>query len=100
MSMDSGHILVTFGAIAGAQSDTAATAAALNQELSDLQAYLAPLIASWEGSARDAYRNYQNQWNQAQEELNGVLSQISAALGVAHENYLSAENANQQMWPA
>jgi WXG100 family type VII secretion target len=100
MSTDSGHILVTFGAIAGAEADTASTSAALNQQLADLRGYLAPLVASWDGVARDAYQRYQNEWNQALTELNGVLSQVSAALGVAHDNYQQAEQANTSMWPA
>ncbi len=98
--MDSGHILVTFEANGAAQSDTAATYAAINTQLADLEAYLKPLVASWDGAARDAYQSYQLQWNQALTELNGVLNQISAALGTAHDNYQQAETANAGMWPA
>lgn len=92
------HILVTFGSIAGAQADTASTHASLNQQLADLKSYLAPLVASWTGTAADTYQGYQAQWDSAAADLNAVLNTISAALGTANDNYQSAETANTGSW--
>lgn len=96
--MADGHILVTFEAVQGAQNDTAATYAAINNELSDLHAYLAPLVASWTGQASENYQALQKQWDTAATDLNSVMNTISAALGTAHTNYTGAENANASMW--
>lgn len=96
--MADGHILVTFESVQGAQSDTAATYAAMNNELSDLRSYLAPLVSSWTGQASQSYQALQKQWDTAAADLNSVLNTISAALGTAHQNYTGAENANAAMW--
>lgn len=93
-----GHILVTFDAVAGAQADTAATYAAMNSELADLRAYLAPLVANWTGQAASSYQGLQAKWDTAAADLNSVLNTISAALGQAHSNYTQAESSNTRMW--
>ena len=96
--MDSSQILVTFGALAEAQTTTTTTAAALRGKLDDLQAYLAPLIATWEGQASASYQGHQAQWNAAATELESIMRQISGALGSALEQYQSTEAANAAMW--
>ena len=50
-----GHVLVTFGAINEAAMDTDSVAAQIAQQLSDLKAYLAPLVANWSGDASTEY---------------------------------------------
>lgn len=92
------HILVTFGALSEAQANTAATYAALNNQLADLKSYLAPLTASWEGDASTTYQGYQAQWDTAAAELNTVLQTISSAVGQALANYQATEQTNTAMW--
>lgn len=98
MSAGSGRILVTFGAIADAQADTASTYASLNQQLADLKSYLAPLVATWHGQASEQYNGYQRQWDTAAADLNSVLNTISSALGVSNDNYQQAESTNAAAW--
>lgn len=92
------HILVTFASLSEAQASTAATYAALNNQLADLKSYLAPLTAAWEGQASTTYQGHQAQWDSAAAELNAVLQTISAAVGQALANYQSTEQANTAMW--
>ena len=92
------HILVTFGALADAQANTSMCHSNLNNQLADLKAYLAPLVASWEGNAATTYQGHQAQWDTAVTELNAVLATISAAIGQAQGNYQTTENTNAAMW--
>ncbi len=92
------HILVTFGAVSQASADAASTAASLNAQLADLKAYLAPLVAAWEGQAASDYAAKQAQWDAAQQGLNDVLAQISRAVGTAHDTYTQTEATNAGMW--
>ena len=54
------EIKVTFGALAAAQSDVSGTAARITTQLEDLRRFLAPLVASWQGSAAQDYQVRQN----------------------------------------
>lgn len=96
--MPSGHMLVTFGSIAQAESDVQSTANNLNQQLGDLKAYLQPLVSTWQGAASTDYQAKQAEWDKAQQELNQILAQISRALGHANESYQQVEHRNQSMW--
>lgn len=44
-----------FASIEGSRMDIAQSAARLNNALDELKSYLAPLVATWEGEAADAY---------------------------------------------
>lgn len=96
--MAGGEVLVTFGAVAQAAGDAQTTSSALNQQLADLQSFLAPLVASWEGQAATDYQARQKQWHEAQTALNGLLAKVGTALDVSHQNYTEAENKNASMW--
>lgn len=93
-----GEVFVTFGAVQQAASDAKSTSASLNQQLSDLQGYLAPLVASWEGQASTDYNVKQKQWHEAQTALNTLLAKMGSALDTSHSNYTQAENKNSAMW--
>jgi 6 kDa early secretory antigenic target len=92
------HILVTFGAVQQASADASSTSASLNSQLADLKAYLAPLVASWQGQAATDYQAQQARWDSAQQGLNDVLGQISRAVGNAHDTYSQTEATNAGMW--
>ncbi len=93
-----GHLLVTFGSLSEAAADVDAVAGQIDQQLADLRAYLAPLVASWEGTAAIDYQAKQRSWDTSIGDLNAVLRQIAQALRMANENYGRAENANAAMW--
>src|SRR5216684_8043543 len=97
MSTD-GRMLVTFGAINEAAMDTDSIATQIAQQLSDLHAYVAPLVATWEGQASTEFQALQAKWDTSANDLNQVLRQISQALRTAGDNYLNTERANKQIW--
>jgi WXG100 family type VII secretion target len=92
------EILVTFGELANAQQNVAATARELNAQLDDLKRYLAPMVATWDGQAAQDYQAKQRQWDSSAADLNQVLSQIGVALGHANEGYQQVEQANASRW--
>lgn len=94
----SGPIKVTFGEIANGQQAVTQTSRQVNQQLEDLKASIARLVATWQGEAAAAYQVKQQQWDRSAEELNQVLNQIGVALGTANDNYQSAEKANASRW--
>jgi early secretory antigenic target protein ESAT-6 len=96
--MSNGHMLVTFGAVEQAAADTDSVAAQIAQELEDLKAYLAPLVATWEGTASGDWQSLQNRWNTSASDLNAILRQIASNLRIAASNYVNAENTNASIW--
>jgi WXG100 family type VII secretion target len=97
MSQD-GHILVTFGAINEAAMDTDSVASQIAQQMSDLKAYLAPMVASWSGDASSEYQALQSRWDASANDLNQVLRQMAQALRTAGDNYASTERKNSSIW--
>ena len=98
MSMNASGITVTFGTISQAQADVSNTVTRIDQQLSDLRQYLAPLVASWEGGAATDYQALQRRWDGSANDLNAVLGQISSLLGRAHESYTVTESSNVSVW--
>jgi 6 kDa early secretory antigenic target len=93
-----GQVLVNAQALNEGAADTDAIAGQIEQQLSDLKGYLAPLVSSWSGEAASDYQALQQRWNTSADDLNQVLRQIAAALRTASDNYVSGENANASMW--
>jgi WXG100 family type VII secretion target len=93
-----GQVLVDAHVLDEASSDTDAIAGQIDQQLSDLKGFLAPLVSSWSGEAASDYQALQTKWNTSAEDLNTVLRQIAAALRSASESYMSGESTNAQMW--
>ncbi len=96
--MADGGILVTFQALEEAVTDTNSVSGQIDSQLSDLKAYLAPMVSSWTGSASDDYKALQQKWDQSATDLNAVLREIAQSLQQAAQNYQQAENSNTSIW--
>ena len=96
--MSDGHMLVTFGAVEQAATDTDNVATQIANEIRDLQAYLAPLVSSWEGTAASDWQSLQHRWNTSASDLQTVLSQIAGNLRIAASNFTNAEHTNASIW--
>jgi 6 kDa early secretory antigenic target len=92
------EIKVTFGALEAARADVASTATRIAGQLAELERYLAPLVAGWEGQAATEYRAKQRRWDAAAADLATVLGQIGVALGAANESYQQVERSNTDRW--
>jgi WXG100 family type VII secretion target len=96
--MTQGQVVVSAQALDTGASDTDAIAGQIDQQLSDLKGYLAPLVSSWEGEASSDWQALQQKWNSSAEDLHAVLQQIAGALRTASESYSSGEQTNASMW--
>jgi WXG100 family type VII secretion target len=93
-----GQVLVNAQVLDEGASDTDSVAGQIEQQLSDLKGYLAPLVASWTGEASTDYQALQQRWNQNADDLNAVLREIASSLRTAAQTYVSGENSNASMW--
>lgn len=93
-----GHMQVTFAAVNEAAMDTEGVASQIAQQLADLKAYLAPLVASWSGEASGDFQAIQAKWDSSAADLHQVLRQISQSLRTAGDNYSNTERANKSIW--
>ena len=71
---------------------------ALQAELSQLEADAKPLVATWSGSAREAYQERQQTWRSASNDLVTMLSQIRSALDESASDYESTEQRNANLF--
>jgi early secretory antigenic target protein ESAT-6 len=92
------EIRVTFAALEAAQSDVTGVATRMTSRLEDLERFLAPLVATWDGQAAADYRVKQRQWDVAAANLAAVLGQIGVALATANESYRRVEQVNAARW--
>ncbi|NAZ74685.1 WXG100 family type VII secretion target [Kineococcus sp. T13] len=92
------QIRVTFGALADAVNDISAGVAAAGNRLSDLKADIAPMVATWEGAAQNAYYAQQSKWDNAWSELTAALGDFQRATSNAASDYEAGERANTALW--
>lgn len=68
--------------------------------LDDLEKAAAPIVATWEGDAKEAYLLRQQLWRDAQRDLGMLLAQVKSAVEASHEEYLSTEKRNAALFGA
>lgn len=89
---------VRFDALQSGAAGIDSTYARLTSTLQGLEADLQPMVASWSGAAQEAYLTCKKQWEDAANQLATLLNGIGKAVGQAHENYTSTENAVHNLW--
>ena len=75
-----------------------ATYRSLQAALEGLESQLAPMVASWDGQAREAYFVQKAKWEQASAAMAQILAQMGQAVQDAHSNYSAAETSNTNLW--
>ena len=68
--------------------------------LENLEAGLAPMLASWEGSARDLYVEKKATWDKAANDLAALLSSIQQHTQKAHDGYADLVASSKSAWEA
>lgn len=87
-------LLVDFGALRQASADIGRAVETLRSQLDELEREARPLVASWDGPAREAYERRQAQWRQAAAHLTSILHDIKIALDGSAADYLDTEQRN------
>ena len=90
------EIVVKFSALSKASEDISKAIASLNSELDGLEKGIQPLLSTWDGTARDAYFQRQQEWSSASQDLTQLLTQIKGAVVKSAEIMQAREQANQR----
>jgi len=91
-------IYVDYAALETAAQDFGRRHEALQTVLTNLEDGLAPMIASWEGSAQSMYLEKKAAWDAAAADLSALLAGITRLTSEAHDGYVATVNANRATW--
>lgn len=94
------YTAVQFGSMATGESEFASTYSQIRGTLTTLESQLQASLSQWTGAAQAAYHVEKTKWDNAAADMAAVVSQLGKAIGIANENYQSAERVNSQMWGA
>ncbi len=93
--MDNSDVLVVnFAALQKAGADIQSALNTLQSQLGQLERDAAPLVAGWDGEARQAYDVRQARWQQAAGDLSTILRDIKRALDESALDYQQTERHN------
>jgi WXG100 family type VII secretion target len=96
--MADGAVQVTFAEIQDAAALAGSTNKTVQTMLDDLYRQVAPLTASWVGSAAEGFQYQHQQWVNAADDLNTVLRNIATLLLETHDTYSQAESEVTAIW--
>jgi ESAT-6 family protein len=82
----------------GARGHIADAINRLQSELGDLERSAAPLVATWEGDARQAYEQRQDAWRRAAGDLATMLAEIKRAVDDSAVDYAATERRNANLF--
>lgn len=78
--MTTDHLKYDFRGIEGLVADIQLVKNTLTQTHGDLEAYIGNLVATWDGTNREAYQTVQAQWNANHNDLIDTLNAIANAV--------------------
>ncbi|SNT57254.1 WXG100 family type VII secretion target [Asanoa hainanensis] len=96
--MNDDVLVVNFPALQQASADIQRALNTLDTQLGQLERDAAPLIATWDGEARQAYDQRQSRWRTASADLQSMLRDIKRALDDSAADYLSTEKRNTSLF--
>ncbi|MEV4689551.1 WXG100 family type VII secretion target [Micromonospora echinospora] len=96
--MEHGVLVVNFAALQQAGADIQRALSTLESQLGQLERDAAPLVASWNGSAREAYEVRQSRWRAASQDLQAMLRDIKLAVEDSATDYLDTEKRNANLF--
>jgi early secretory antigenic target protein ESAT-6 len=96
--MNDGVLVVSFPALQQASADIQKALNTLESQLSQLERDAAPLVATWDGEARQAYDQRQARWRSASQDLQNMLRDIKVAVDDSAADYLSTEKKNTSLF--
>jgi len=91
-------LVVNFAALQKASGDIQRALGDLEGQLSQLERDAAPLVATWDGAAREAYDTHQRKWRQRAGDLSAMLRDIKQALDESATDYQNTETRNTRLF--
>jgi ESAT-6 family protein len=95
---DNDTLVVNFAALQKAGVDIQNALNTLHSQLGQLERDAAPLVASWDGGAREAYDVRQARWKQSAGDLAAILRDIKQALDDSAADYQHTERRNTNLF--
>jgi len=92
-----GLLVVNFAALEQASRDIQFAINELNGQLANLEADARPLVATWSGTAREAYDANHLKWTTAANDLTRMLLDIKNAVDESAAEYQVTETRNANM---
>ncbi|WP_433530401.1 WXG100 family type VII secretion target [Micromonospora sp. CA-263727] len=89
------EIRYNFAGLNAAADSCGSAAGNLTSELDGLKSGIAPLLATWDGEAREAYFQRQSEWESAANDLRDLLGRIERALRESATRMQAREAANR-----
>ncbi len=97
-NLDGGLLVVDVAALAQASADISAAVGRLTDSLDRLERDAAPLVATWDGAAKDAYAQRQRRWTTAALDLRTMLEAVKKAIDQSAQDYQQTENRNRALF--
>jgi 6 kDa early secretory antigenic target len=91
-----GMLLVNFGALQQASADIHKAISTMQSQLDQLEGDARPLVATWNGTAQEAYAQRQAKWRAASHDLRNILQSIKSAVDQSTEDYVNTERQATQ----
>ena len=88
------EIKVNFEQLGQAADDLHQTSTKIQQELDQLEQFLKPLVATWEGSAQQAYQAAQDEWDKAAQNMQETTAKMGMTVNTVKERYQAGEKSN------
>ncbi len=95
---DNDTLVVNFAALQKASADIQNALNALHTQLGQLERDAAPLVATWDGGAREAYDVRQARWQRSANDLSNILRDIKQALDDSAADYQHTEKRNTNLF--
>lgn len=92
--MYDGVLVVRFPALQKASADIQKALNILHSQLEQLEDDARPLVATWDGEAKQAYEVRQAKWRSASQDLQNMLREIKVAVDESAADYLNTEKKN------
>ncbi|HKE66199.1 MAG TPA: WXG100 family type VII secretion target [Micromonosporaceae bacterium] len=93
-----GLLVVNFAALEQASRDIQSAINELTGQLGNLEADAKPLVATWGGTAREAYDANHLKWTNAANDLTRMLRDIKTAVDESAAEYQATEIRNANMF--
>lgn len=87
-------LVVRFPALQKASADIQKALNTLHSQLEQLEHDARPLVATWDGEAKQAYEVRQAKWRSASQDLQNMLREIKVAVDESAADYLNTEKKN------
>jgi len=92
------QITVQFGALDMGVDALASAHRTLLSQINDLEAAMQPLLAVWDGTARQAYQQCQADWRRAADDIGRVLAQLKDAVNNSNATMQARERSNTALF--